>query len=205
MTDKTKEPTESAKKNQVDWLTPPEDVENIIVPILGGMPDIDPCAHKRSFIKAKTTLRGHDEESDGFKVKWHEFGATAYVCPTFGNTPPKAKKKATLEEVCPHPMMFHRLTEWVAKMSMEANSMTVLALLPNYVDRAWFHNHVVDATAFCLLERRRQFYLPDGHGGVFQVKQPMDGHQYVLWTREKRNLEAFYDVLADEGLIVEPG
>ena len=201
-------PTEAAKKNQVDWITPEDDVKRIIVPVLGGMPAVDPCAHELSFIKAETSFYGCTRDDDGYKAKWSTHGETAFICPTFGNTPPKAKtgkNPATLEEVCPHEMQFHRLTEWVAKMALEGNGMTVLALLPNYVDRAWFHNHIVDATAFCLLERRRQFFLPDGHGGTFQVKQPMGGHQYVLWTKQKTSLEVFYDVLADDGLIVEPG
>lgn len=195
------------KKNKVDWITPPDDVSRIVVPVLGGMPDVDPCAHPSSFIKPKVSFFGHSDEDDGFRACWHEHGNTAYVCPTFGNTPPKATRDATLEEVCPHPMVFHRLAEWVAKAALMGQRMTVLALLPNYVDRNWFHSHVVESTAFCLLERRRQFHLPDANGGTFAVTQPQDGHQYVLWTPDGggRAVEAFCDALADDGLIVEPG
>lgn len=187
-------------KNKVDWLTPPEDVENIIVPILGGMPDVNPCDHPVSFVKAKHRFYGDKDApiSDGFKQKWHKMGRTAYVNPSALNLPPKQNE-------CPHPLpYFHKLSEWVTKMYLEGQHMTVLAMLPNTVDRAWFHNYVVDANAFCLLEQRRQCHQPDGNGGTISMKQPNGGHQYVLWTGEQNIIDRFCDVLSDEGLIVEP-
>lgn len=196
--------TEDLKKNKIDWLTPPSDAERIVVPILGGMPDVDPCGHPDSAIQAKRSFCGMgDDATDGFAASWSSHGKTAYVCPTFGDKPPKP-------EVCFHPVPhFQRMTDWIAKCHLEGQSMTVLALLPNYVDRGWFHTYVANSTAFCLLEKRRKFHLPkdpvEGGQGTFEMYQPQYGQMYALWTPDTTVVERFYDALADDGMIIEPG
>lgn len=187
-----------AQSMLLDWMTPPSEVEQVIVPII-GVPNLDPSSHPAAYVPSRVRFFGHAREDDGFLQNWHELGATAFLNPTYGETWPK--------QMGPKPATWRPCSRWVEKCGVEAaRGMTVLALLPAHTDRRWFHRYIARCDAFCLLEKRVKF-VRAGHGLETQAKsQPGGGHMYALWAGHDREryLDAFDRVLSPRGLVVTP-
>lgn len=182
----------------VDWITPPEDVSDIIVPVLGGQPDVEPCSNVHSFVKARVVWGGTGgPETDAFLHEWHKYGKTCFLNPTFGELPPK-------EQVVAH---FHPLSAWMQKVWIESQrGLTVLCLLPAATSARWFHDVIPNATSFCLLRKRRQFYSWDEETQqLIRHKQPGQAHLYALFTQDNEVRSAFDRILDPHGMVIEPG
>lgn len=150
-------------------------VSEYIVPILGGV-DLDPCAHSSSPVEATQKCYGND--TDGCTTPW---SGRVWLFP------PSRREE----------LGGHTLDQWVSKAYREyAQGATVLALLPNGTGSGWFHDFVVNSTAFTLVRE------PLG----VDTTQPLrlDRPQItVLWTRDFAVAARYSQLSENIGLLVE--
>lgn len=184
--------------SDINWLTPPEENETVIQPILGHV-TLDPCAHPEQFVQADRKFFGLDPEDatgpngDGFAKSWT--GETIFINPTYGD-------RWSEKNQGPRPPCWHPLSKWAMKMHVEShdaeNPASVLTLLPASTDRRWFHQYITKGAALCLLEERVKFFLP----GVGRKAAPGQGHMYALFTNDEAMIDRFVQVLDKRGLVV---
>lgn len=191
---------------EYDYLLPEADCE-IAYKILGRKPTLDPCGHPEQFLQADHVAYGTSTDDDGMLMSWKD--QVVVLNPAHGERQPTEQQD----------FAWYPLSRWVMKASSEAHTgATVLALLPAYVDRVWFHQHVAclgAAASICFLEKRVKSYAPDRSGTnggrpVLQP-QPMHPHMWVLWTSDTAVFEGFYKVLGARnekgkrlGFVTEP-
>ena len=185
--------------NRLDWLTPAFVRDDWVLPLLGAI-DFAPCGNPASLIGAVEQSLGESEDDDGMRHAWHRKGeGRIFLNPTFGERLPKPK-----EDKPPPPEMpfFHPLSQWILKCHVEwQRGATIFAVLPAGTDKGWFHRYVTQ-TAFCLLEKRIPFRLPEMPSD--QKSQPGNAHMIALWEHNKNQRERFFDLMDPLGFCSEP-
>jgi hypothetical protein len=133
-----------------DWCTP----EEVLAPIREfneGPPGLDPCGNAQSIVRAVREYR-LDRGEDGLRLTWRGFGLV------FGNFPYGDAIAA-----------FMRRADRFAAESVE-----ILALVPNRSDTAWYQDNVSNVAA--KLEWRGRLVHPRGVSDSPQVSLfPVDG------------------------------
>lgn len=186
---------------RIDWLTPGY-VGEWVYDIYGTRQvDLDPTSHPQALIEAKTKWYGQTPDEDGMRKEWTDHGLTCFINPTYGDKKPKQDP----------PPFFYPMSEWIQKMSLSAQpkgnhpGMKIIALLPAYTDRKWFHRYVTQADAFCLLQKRVRFLAPNPDGKPISRDQPGQGHMLVCWSAgDKAMIDAFFKTMDPHGLCIEP-
>lgn len=169
-----------------------------------GKIDVDACANDAQVYKPAHCFYGQGEPGDaddGMTADWHALGdGKVYINPTWGERKPKAKKG---DPPLPPMPCFYPLSRWIMKIHGEAgHGASVFFVGPAHTDRTWFHHYVARCSAFCLLQRRIEFRLPEMKPD--DKSQPGQAHMAALWTRDGGELDRFCDLFDPLGLVVEP-
>lgn len=188
----------SKKDPEFNYLLPPEECE-MIYKILGREPDLDPCGHPDQLLKAGTVMYGDPDNDDGMTAKWAELTNKGLVV----LNPCGGERKPDHVDLN---FAWYPFSRWLMKASAEAQrGATILAFLPAYTDRRWFHQNATQAASLCFLERRVKSMLPNPAGGApVRGEQPSQPHLYAVWTKDKGIFERFYEALAPRGFVADP-
>lgn len=177
---------------RIDWLTPPEEVEGVVLPVLGEV-DLDCTANAAGYVPARERYFGTGPGDDGYAADWS--GRRVFLQPNWSEHPPvdpRTRKRVVFP-------CWHGISEWVQRATFAgAGDSTVLGLLPAATERRWFQLSVRCAAAVCFLERRIAFHLPELRAAK---GSPGDGQVYILWTNDAAAIQRFAEVLRLRGLV----
>ena len=187
---------------RLDWLSTLTQF-NWATYVLGKI-DVDAAANPAQLVKPRHMFFGQGEpgdKDDGMHAPWSQLGdGKVYINPTWGERKPKAKAG---DPPMPPMPCFYPLSQWVMKMHGEASrGASVFFVGPAHTDRKWFHHYIAHASAFCLLEKRIEFRLPEMDPKA--KSQPGQAHLAALWTEDGGELDRFCERMGNHGLVVEP-
>lgn len=152
-----------------DWCTPDHIIDRVrLVDTIG----LDPCSNPSSLVGATTEL-SLSKGDDGLVVPWGGQGLV-YVNPPYGR----------------------KVSKWVQKISFEAQSTDIIALLAARTDTKWFHELILPYASSIVFVKGRIKFI-DGVTGMVGHPAPFPSmivHYSVDSEKEKKFYDAFHDL-----------
>jgi site-specific DNA-methyltransferase (adenine-specific) len=159
-----------ADSKSQSWCTPEWILERVRQ-VFGGQIHLDPCGNGAARVDALHELRGQSDLDDGLAERWERF-RNVFCNPPFGKG----------------------VDRWMAKAEETGKAgVEVILLVPAFVSRHAWHDHVASAEAICFLRGRVKF-LGAESCAPFATALVYWGHR--PW--------AFREAFADRGMVIKP-
>jgi len=130
------------------WCTP-QPILDVAYAVLGSPVDLDPASSAMSIVKARRTLDGSTEETDGLAVSWGVSGSTVWLNPPYGS----GYYRDTFVPSFP--------ALWLDKCVAEARrAVSMCVLIPAKVETAAHHDLVSQCSAYAEIRGRVRFIDP---------------------------------------------